>query len=205
MALAPQHQRTSSCTKSAGLDPFCRHDIEFPCRLQASERLSCGAVPAIFVTLEEEPAAGPSLTLLLSSHMAHGKLVLMMQVQGSSQVHGVKADLQVKSTVSSLLCTAVKSMMSSLCCPVSGHTVQAKSTLWCHVYGVKSTQCHVYGVWSKLQTSLRCAKYKVVVKPSLPMVSAKSSIVLQRRPMRFSDPRGKTGRALAWRGEGEPC
>ena len=45
-----------------------------------------------------------------------------------------------------------------------------------------------------VQASLRCVKYKFV-KPSLSMVS---SLVLQRRPMRFSDPRGKTGKALAW-------
>ena len=37
-------------------------------------------------------------------------------------------------------------------------------------------------------------QYKFL-KPSLSMVS---SLVLQRRPMRFSDPRGKTGKALAW-------
>ena len=30
-ALAPRPRRTSSCTESVGLDPFCRHDVEFPC------------------------------------------------------------------------------------------------------------------------------------------------------------------------------
>ena len=29
-ALAPRPRRTSSCTESVGLDPFCRHDVEFP-------------------------------------------------------------------------------------------------------------------------------------------------------------------------------
>ena len=29
-ALAPRPRRTSSCTESVGLDPFCRHYVEFP-------------------------------------------------------------------------------------------------------------------------------------------------------------------------------
>ena len=28
---APRPRRTSSCTESVELDPFCRHDVEFPC------------------------------------------------------------------------------------------------------------------------------------------------------------------------------
>ena len=74
------------------------------------------------------------------------------------------------------------------------------SSLWCQAYsvqpmvssyGVKST---VSCLWSLAQASRRCAKYKFV-KPSRSKVS---SLVLQRRPMRFSDHRGKTGKALAW-------
>ena len=70
----------------------------------------------------------------------------------------------------------VKSMVSSLQCPV---------------YGVKST---VSCLWRLAQASRRCAKYKFV-KPSRSKVS---SLVLQRWPMRFSDPRGKMGKAIAW-------
>ena len=74
------------------------------------------------------------------------------------------------------------------------------SSLRCQVYSVKSTvsslciKSTVQCIWCLVQASRRCAKYKFV-KPSRSKVS---SLVLQRRPMRFSDPRGKTGKALAW-------
>ena len=62
----------------------------------------------------------------------------------------------------------------------------------------------VYTVMSMVSGPNKSKVCQVQVCQAKSAYGVESILVLQRRPMRFSDPRGKTGKALAWRGEGEP-